>query len=144
MAKYKVSNTIAFDFDGVIHDNCYYGCNKILDSDSDFGKLIEGAFPFIKKVQDLGFNVVIMSARKKRAIKRWLKNRPETKKYDMKFKCLPFWVRRYYDNSVIGITNTKVIAKMYIDDRAICFNGKFTKDLLKTIDKFHPWHKKMM
>lgn len=144
MAKYKVSNTVAFDFDGVIHDNCYYGCNRILDSDKDFGRLIPDVFPFIKNVQKLGFNVVIMSARKKRAIKKWLQAQPESKKFNMKFKCLPFWVRRYDDNSVIGITNTKVIAKMYIDDRAICFNGKFSKSLLKDVEKFQPWHKRMM
>ena len=144
MHKYITTNLIAFDFDGVIHNNCYTGCNsQIMDSDSDFGSVMDGALECIKSLQDLGFPVVIMSARKKHSIKKWLSGRIESKNLGLKFKCLPFWVRRYDNNQIIGITNTKMIAKMYIDDRTLQFNGKFTDKFTKDILNFEPWHKKL-
>jgi len=143
MHKYITTNLIAFDFDGVIHNNCYYGCDtQIMDSDSDFGSVMDGSLECIHYLQNLGFPVVIMSARKKRSIKKWLSERAESKHLGLKFKCLPFWVRRYDDCKVVGITNTKVIAKMYIDDRTLQFDGKFTDEFIKDILAFQPWHKK--
>ncbi|MDR2934243.1 MAG: hypothetical protein LBU68_03090 [Rickettsiales bacterium] len=143
MAEYKPTELITFDFDGVIHNNCYTECaSQVMETDSDFGSLLPDSLEFMKYLQDLGLPLVIMSARKKRSIKKWLEKQPVAKKLKLKFRCLPFWVRRYDDVGVIGITNTKMIAKLYIDDRSIHFDGKFTEKFKKDVVDFQPWHKK--
>lgn len=116
MGKVK-KDVIAFDFDGVIHrysKGWYDG--TIYDSP------VNGIKEVIEQLKDNGYKIVIFTTRaigikSKGEIRRWLQ------KYDIPFD---------------EITNTKPIAKIYVDDRAINFNGN-TQTLLAEIFAFSSW-----
>lgn len=50
-------------------------------------------------------------------------------------------VRAIDPHIVDGIVEHKPPAVVYIDDRAICFDGD-SKSLLSKIEKFKPWNKR--
>lgn len=115
--------TIVFDFDGVIHsyDSGWQGYEVIPD------EAVEGIEDVLKGLKKKGFKIVIVSARcidkdGKEAIESWLK------------------LHGLYDY-IDDITDTKPPALIYIDDRAICFDGN-TKTLMSKILNFKPWNKK--
>ena len=90
--------TIAVDFDGVIHGYAGY-------SDKIDGMPVDGAFNFLDELLDSGFIVVILSARARssdqiKLMKEW------------------FAVNNFSRLSDLEITNEKPTASMYIDDRA--------------------------
>lgn len=103
-----MKKTIVFDFDGVIHSytSGWKGIDIIPDKPTD------GISEVIRNIRNKGFEVVIVSTRCVEdkginAIKRFLS-----------------------DNNieVDGIMANKPPALVYVDDRAICFNGD-TSDL---------------
>ena len=92
--------TIAVDFDGVIH-----GYSEGYKDGSIYDKPIAGAFQNLEKLIDKGFKVVIYTTRENHEdIKKWFKKEE--------------WTRE-----VPEITNKKPLALAYIDDRAIHFNS---------------------
>jgi len=101
-------NTIAIDFDGVIHkySKGWQGLDNAYDPPN------EGAISAIRDLKSKGYRLVIFSSRTTSVINEWLK------KYDLE---------EYFDD----VTNTKIPAKVYIDDRAYHFEtwGKTLKDL---------------
>lgn len=110
--------TIVFDFDGVIHSytSGWKGIDIIPDKPTD------GISEVIRNIRNKGFEVVIVSTRCVEdkginAIKRFLS-----------------------DNNieVDGIMANKPPALVYVDDRAICFNGD-TADLEERICNFKSW-----
>tara|TARA_R110002110_G_scaffold81298_15_gene211497 strand:- start:2399 stop:2773 length:375 start_codon:yes stop_codon:yes gene_type:complete len=102
------NNTIAIDFDGVIHkySKGWQGLQNAYDPPND------GAVESIKRLKELGFRLVIFSSRSVPVINEWLK------KYELE---------EYFDE----VTNTKIPARIYIDDRAYHFESweKTLKDL---------------
>lgn len=118
-----MKQTVVFDFDGVIHSykSGWMGETTIADEPTN------GIKEALQEIKEHGYEVVIVSTRcrtelGKMAISEWLQ------KYDM---------AQYVDR----ICKEKPPAIVYIDDRAICFDGN-TKDLLKKIVNFNPWYKK--
>lgn len=112
--------TIVFDFDGVIHSylSGWKGADVIPDPP------VKGIGEAIQKIREDGYQVVIVSTRSakaegKQAMKNWLSN---------------------YGIAVDGICAEKPPAIVYIDDRAICFDGK-PETLLGKIQRFKPWNK---
>jgi len=93
-------NTIAIDFDGVIHrySKRWQGMGNAYDPP------MEGVVDAIKRLKEEGYRLVVFSSRSVPVIEEWLK------KYDL-------------DSYFAEITNTKVPAKVYIDDRAYHFTN---------------------
>lgn len=113
---------IAIDFDGTIAQySGWTGINK-------FGKLIDGCVEAIGKLKEMGFKIIIYTCRI---------NTPEFEKYLKKNK-VPYDAINeniWHEYQQHG-DKRKVIADIYIDDRAINFNGNW-KDIPDKIFNFH-------
>lgn len=117
----KEGDTIALDFDGVVHRYSKgWGDGTIYDPP------VNGIRGLIYKLKESGYKVVIYSTRA-RSIKGRIAMREWLKKYMIE---------------VDSIAKDKPIAKIYVDDRAINFNGN-VKKLETDILKFKPWTETM-
>ena len=130
--------TIAIDFDGVIHSY-----DKGWQGGVIYGTPIEGVFEAIDGLIKDGYNVFILSTRNSKQIKEWLTplimesewvrdglgdpNDFMYAKYSFTVEVIPFWwhwFNKFWNKpNVVGITNVKLPAFAYVDDRAICFKG---------------------
>ena len=115
--------TIVFDFDGVIHSysSGWKGEANIPDPP------VPGIEKALKEIHEAGYEIAIVSTRcasteGEMAIIEWL---------DM------YGLTRYIDK----VCKEKPPAIVYIDDRAICFDGH-PENLLCKIRTFTPWNKK--
>lgn len=115
-----MNKTIVFDFDGVIHSytSGWQGIDVIPDPP------VPGIKESIAEIRAAGYEVVVVSARTATvdgiyAIGKWME------KHGIE-----------YDS----VSTEKPPALVYIDDRAICFDGKPEK-LLNQIQNFKPWYK---
>ena len=114
-----MKQTVVFDFDGVIHSykSGWQGETVIPDEP------VLGIKETIKEIRDAGYEIVVVSTRCSSnegywAIRNWLwKNGIE----------------------VDRVLTEKPPAIVYIDDRAICFDGN-PKGLLQQIKTFKPWY----
>lgn len=118
-----MKKTVVFDFDGVIHSytSGWKGISNIPDPP------VPGIDKALKEIHDAGYEVVIVSTRCSNvfglmAINTWLKD---------------YGLYQYVDK----ILKEKPPAIVYIDDRAICFDGK-PDNLLEQIESFKPWYNK--
>lgn len=117
-----MKKTVVFDFDGVVHSytSGWKGTNVIPDPP------VDGIEKALKDIHDAGYEVVIVSTRCSTqsgvdAINLWLyKNN----------------LAQYVDK----VCKEKPPAIVYIDDRAICFDGD-SSSLLEKIENFKPWYK---
>lgn len=75
---------------------------------------------FLKKISK-DYHIIIFTTRDEYLVKSWLE------KYDL-------------SDYVFQITNKKVPAYLYVDDRALCFRGDFER-LMTEIDCFIPYWK---
>lgn len=117
---YNMQKTIVFDFDGVIHSytSGWKGIDKIPDSP------VPGIAEAIKEIRDAGYSVSVVSSRAR-----------EKKGADA------IWT--YLEKHGIRVDSVgciKLPGICYIDDRAICFDGK-PERLLYQIKSFKPWNK---
>lgn len=95
----KNAKVICIDFDGVLASYDGY------KGEDHYGEPMKGAKEFLEKVKSAGLDFVIFTTRNSEKIKEWCKKHsfPEPKE----------------------ITNQKIPAPVYIDDRAIKFDGNF-------------------
>lgn len=122
-----MSKRICVDFDGVIHSytSSWKGAAVIPDPP------VDGAIDFIRHLQLMGYEVVIHTTRASDeneadgallAIRRWLRD------------------NGLVDHLSIAITDRKMPAEVYIDDRALRFEGTWpTPQQLEAAAK--PWNK---
>jgi len=131
--------TIAIDFDGVIHKY-----SKGWHDGTIYDEPMPGAFEAISKIMDDNYAVYILSTRNSWQIQKWLDkhlwmydamctkaeavNVPEAywddKRYFYNFKSEVIWqpwVKFWNKDRVLGITNRKLPAQAYIDDRGVNF-----------------------
>ena len=104
--------TICLDFDGVLAE--YHGW----EGPHHHGLPLPSAREFLERLRDAGVTVVVLTSREgSEEIKAWFKphNLPMPSK----------------------VTNKKVPANAYVDDRAVHFDGDFSH-LLKDLKKFKP------
>ena len=101
--------TICVDFDGVLNEYDGY-------EEGDLGEPLTGSKEFIKELRRK-YKVVILTSRSKEQVIHWLSNNgfPSMK-----------------------VTNRKVPAVAYIDDRAIQFNGSYKK-VISRLKNFKPY-----
>lgn len=116
-----MKKTVVFDFDGVIHSytSGWQGVDVIPDEP------VKGIGDTIKDVRNAGYEVVVVSTRCHKvagieAIYCWLEN---------------------HNIEVDYVMANKPPALVYIDDRAICFDGE-SSSLLDKIERFKPWYDK--
>lgn len=104
-----IKKTICVDFDGVLNE--YDG-----HEEEDLGEPLTGSKEFIKELRKK-YKVVILTSRQKEQVIDWLNNNgfPSMK-----------------------VTNRKVPAVAYIDDRAIQFNGNYKK-IISQLKNFKPY-----
>lgn len=119
--------TIAIDFDGVVADY-----SQGFQGHGVFGEPIPEARMVLKLLKEEGYTIIINTTRGELdAIDRYLRD------HDLPFDYLNF----NPVNDELGLSNSKVAAAIYIDDRNICFNGDW-KSTLQSIREFVPWHKR--
>lgn len=118
-----MKKTVVFDFDGVIHSytSGWRGPTEIPDPP------VKGIESALREIRDAGYEIVIVSTRctnpfGRMAIENWL---------DM------YGMTHLVDR----VCKEKPPAIVYIDDRAICFDGH-PENLLRRIDMFRPWYQK--
>ena len=112
---------ICFDFDGVIHSytSGWKGADIIPDPP------VKGAKEVIDELISKHYEIVIFSTRA-RIVQGYNAIQEYLNKHNIEFDM---------------ITSDKIPAFVYIDDRAICFNGDMS-GLIEQIDTFVPWLKK--
>lgn len=118
--QYEQKQTVVFDFDGVIHSytSGWKGATEIPDP------MVPGIMDAIKELRENGYEVVVVSTRcatveGMTAVETWLSD---------------------HGIFVDGVKAEKPPAIVYIDDRAICFDGN-TEKLLEKVKSFKPWYK---
>ena len=116
-----MKKTVVFDFDGVIHSytSGWKGESVIPDLP------VLGIKEAISEIRKAGYEVVVVSTRC--ATNEGIKA-----------------VNKYLlENGIVvdRVCKEKPPAIVYIDDRAICFNGR-ADELLKKIEQFRPWYMK--
>jgi hypothetical protein len=100
---------LSMDFDGVM--NTYVG----YDGEDNLYEPREGLEAFLEKCKDLGFHTFyIHSARNPEKIKEWL-------------------VEHGFDGWFKKVSKEKLPADVYLDDRAVCFNGDFEDAYLEIL-----------
>ncbi len=114
-----MKKTVVFDFDGVIHSytSGWQGIDVIPDEP------VNGIKEAIDNIRNAGYEVVVVSTRCKESIGK-----------------TAIWV--WLDSNNIDVDDVmaeKPPALVYIDDRAICFDGE-AKTLLDKINNFSPWY----
>lgn len=142
-----MAKTIAIDFDGVIHKY-----SKGWQDGSVYDKEIDHVFESIQDIMGEGYSVFILSTRSPQQIKKWLEPLVLKSEYEIigmgndpyewveprfgfTLEVIPWWKivfrKTFFWNKreVLGITNFKLPAHAYIDDRAIKFEGDWTKTL---------------
>lgn len=108
--------TIMIDLDGVLNNYTKYEENYIPD-------IKEGAKEFIEKLYNSNnYELVLFTTRNEKLANDWLKK----EKLDVYFK---------------EVTNIKKPAYLYVDDRAVKFEGNY-EDTLQDIEKFKVYWKK--
>lgn len=137
-----MKRTICLDFDGVIHSyrSGWKGVAVIPDGP------VPGAIEFITQLMSEGYEVAIYSARSRsfrgrRAMKRWLRGRLVIW-YTAKTGNAGWGVRQRADEMVSAIKWPwfKPPAWVTIDDRAICFDGKWPT--MEELRAFKAWKAK--
>ena len=118
-----MEKTICIDFDGVIHLYRHgFRDGSIYDIP------VEGAFNAIKRLLP-HYNIVVMSTREPKTILDWFLKQP-TWKYPVKI--IPNDGKfEWTEKGVVGITNRKLKAMVYIDDRGLRFTN--WKDILNYV-----------
>lgn len=117
-----MKQTVVFDFDGVIHSYTSGWQGETIIPDPP----VPGIEKALKDIHDAGYEVVVVSTRcahfcGRMAIEDWLDK---------------YGLSQYIDK----VSKEKPPAIVYIDDRAICFDGK-PEGLLEQIKTFKPWNK---
>lgn len=116
-----MKKTVVFDFDGVIHSytSGWKGEDVIPDPP------VEGIADNINAIREAGYEVAVVSTRCATP------------------KGMEAVIKYLADNEIAvdKVCKEKPPAIVYIDDRAICFDGR-SDELLEKIKNFKPWYQK--
>jgi hypothetical protein len=132
----EFKKTIAFDFDGVIHQY-----RKGWQNGEIYDCIIDGWVDSVREFHNKGYNVIILTTRSKRQVYKFLWEKyhsyeamkPEPAKTDdffssgFAFRVMPFYEKFFnakrdhkdYKGKTVGICNHKAVFHVLIDDRTI-------------------------
>ena len=117
-------NAVAFDFDGVIHDMSDGWKNGEI-----YGAINQDVIAVIYELNKMKVPVFICSTRAPNQIVEYWNSQD----FRLKAKVIPSDVFFFNDITYIGVTQRKLPAEIYIDDRALTYTGQSKKDLLMLI-----------
>lgn len=119
--KLKKGHAVCFDFDGVIHKY-----SKGWQDGSIYDEYNKDILDLMLYLQKIGIPVFICSTREPEQIINWWNKQgfwTEAVKVEDKVT--------FFDNlNIIGVTNRKLPAQVYIDDRAYCYKGQTAKQFI--------------
>ena len=125
MRKEKTHRTLCVDFDGVISRYEKYLGKGI------FGSPVPGIVGVLRSLLRNNWTIIIYTTRsEEEAIRRYLEE------HSVPYHHLNFNPA----NARLDCSDKKPLADVYLDDRAITFDGNCT-GLLEKIENFKPWHK---
>lgn len=107
--------SLAFDFDGVIHRY-----SKGWHDHTIYDSPIDGAFEALHELMAKGYCVFILTARPAEQVIHWCR---EFTPRCMDFRLIPKSVVYWDMQNVVGVTNRKLPARFYVDDRALRFTN---------------------
>ena len=130
--------TISIDFDGVIHQY-----SKGYQDGSIYDPPIKGAARFIYDCMFVkNWSVFILSTREPEQINEWMESVLfQGKELPFKITILPPEQKFWNEKKNIGITNRKLAAHVYIDDRGLRFEGHF-EGMIDLLENFKTWQGK--
>lgn len=116
-----MAKTIAVDFDGVIHSY-----EKGWDDGTIYGTAIKGAFMGIRQLMNLGYSVYIFTSRNPMDVVNWMQEQTGEKNdeplaYIFKVKKIAWFTKFWESKDTVGVTDRKLPAVAYLDDRALRF-----------------------
>ena len=115
--------TICIDFDGVLHDY-----SKGWQGVDVFSSAIDGASEGTHTLKEAGWTIIVFTTRNDTpALRKWLADN------DIAFDYI-----NYNPNQPVGSEKGKLIADVYLDDRALCFRGDWGVTPNRVIS-FCPW-----
>lgn len=123
----KEGHAVAFDFDGVIHKYSK-GWQDGSIYDEYNGKVLD--LMLILKLAKIP--VFILSTREPEQIKEWW----DKQGFTMTCAIIDDECKFYNNCDVVGITNKKLPAQVYVDDRAYNYNGQTPQDFLRDFTDF--------
>lgn len=118
--------TVAVDFDGVI--SCYDG----FKGKGIFGPPIPGVATELAVLRAMGWTIIVNTTRSETW---WVKE------YLIEHEIPWDYVNFNPDNHTRDLSPAKIIADVYIDDRAITFTGKWG-GMAERVINFRPWYKR--
>jgi hypothetical protein len=130
--------TIAVDFDGVIHQY-----SKGYADGSIYDPPVPGAARFIYDCMfEKNWAVFILSTRDPVQIKTWIESKLfQGKELPFLVTIIPTGQKFWNVRKNLGITNRKMAAHVYLDDRAVRFEGRF-EGLTNYIETMQTWQNK--
>jgi len=114
--------TVAIDFDGVITD-------RGVSIEGEFGKITDGTRKALSKLKELGVKIIIFTARE---------DKDNVEKF-LNENNIPY--DEINENVDIDNLSEKVVADVYVDDRAFRFEGNWNRviDFVLDKEKHKPW-----
>lgn len=119
--KLKEGQAIAFDFDGVIHKY-----SKGWQDGSIYDEANLDVLDLMVVLDALKIPVFILSTREPEQIKEWWDAQP----FSMPCEIIDWKCTFFNKLGVVGVTNKKLAAQLYIDDRAYKYEGQNVKEFL--------------
>ena len=120
----EMGHAVAFDFDGVIHKY-----SKGWQDGSIYDDYNKEVLDLMLLLQKTGFPVYILSTRKPEQIVEWWDKQGFTIASTPVTEDLDFW----NNTEIVGVTNRKLPAQLYIDDRAYKYTGQTVLEFLKSL-----------
>lgn len=123
----EYGKAVAFDFDGVIHKY-----SQGWKDGSIYDEANKEAVELMLLLKLSGIPVVIISTREPKQIKEWWY------KQGFVLEAKVLGKKKMFHNTCdyVGITNRKIVAQLYIDDRAYKYEGQTAIQVIKDLTAF--------
>jgi len=118
--------TVAVDFDGVIH-RYSKGWSDGTAYDVPMPGAIDGLKQLMKK-----YNVYIFTTRNLRQVEAWFKQHT-----DIPTILVGLNQERFQNKNYVGLSNRKLVAILWIDDRVLKFEGDWARTLEQVEEELH-------